>query len=61
MQLHFPCNVNEDTFFRRGVIDTFIGIGVIGLQRQSCLKVDIDFCVDFFFSSRKWIIIAIDV
>lgn len=55
VQLHFPCNVNKDAFFRRGVVDIFIWIGIIGLERQNW------FLLFLFFSSRKWIVIAIDV
>lgn len=55
VQLHFPCNVNEDVFFRRGVVDVLIWIGIIGLKRQNW------FLLFLFFSSRKWIIIAINV
>lgn len=47
VQLHFPCNVNEETFFRRGVIDSFIGIDVIDLEKQNCWHW---FLCWFFFS-----------
>lgn len=45
----FPCSVNEDMFFRREVVDIFIWICLIGLERQNYLKVYTDFCVVLFF------------
>lgn len=45
------CNVNEDVFFRREVIDIFIWICLIGLEKQNYLEVYTDFCVVLFFFS----------
>lgn len=46
MQLHFSCNVNEDSFLERGVVYVLIWIVLV---RQSCFKIDTDFFFLFFY------------